>query len=67
MIIDLVKKEDLTVIYSATLNNNEIAVIKKNKMEKLAKTAKVQGFRPGKVPLDMVEKMYGDSLNKEIL
>jgi trigger factor len=67
MIINEVKKEDLTVVYSATLNNNEISVIKKNKMEKLAKTAKVQGFRPGKVPAEMIEKMYGDSLNKEIL
>ncbi len=35
--------------------------------QKFQKTAKVPGFRPGKVPMSMIEKMYGASLQyKEI-
>jgi len=32
----------------------------------LTKTARVQGFRPGKVPLKVVEQQYGDDVKSEI-
>lgn len=43
----------------------------KQELKKYAKKAKVQGFRPGKVPMNVLEKMYGsnayeDSLNNHI-
>ena len=35
--------------------DNEVA----KRLAKLAKTVKVAGFRPGKVPLQMVARQYG--------
>jgi trigger factor len=35
-------------------------------VQELRKTAKVKGFRPGKVPANVVKQMYGDSLGEEI-
>ena len=34
---------------------------------KLAKKVKVDGFRPGKVPLDLIRQRYGDSVRQEAL
>lgn len=34
---------------------------------KLAKTAKVKGFRPGNVPLSHIKKIYGDAARQEAL
>lgn len=36
------------------------------KMQKVAKTVKLDGFRPGKVPMDVVEKRFGRSILIEI-
>ena len=35
-------------------------------VQELRKTAKVKGFRPGKVPVKVVRQMYGESLGEEI-
>ena len=37
------------------------------RLVKIAKTAKVKGFRPGKVPLDHVKQMYGQTARQEAL
>ncbi|NCZ30452.1 MAG: trigger factor, partial [Betaproteobacteria bacterium] len=37
------------------------------KLKQIARTAKMQGFRPGKVPMKMIESMYGGSTRSEIL
>ena len=54
-----------------SIKKDEVQASVKNELKKYAKTAKVQGFRPGKVPANMVEQMYGgkayeDSLNTHI-
>jgi trigger factor len=38
-----------------------------NRINKLAKTVKVAGFRPGKVPLDVIRQRYGDTVRQEAL
>lgn len=35
-------------------------------LEKTAKTAKIKGFRPGKIPLQVVEKQFGKSIRAEV-
>lgn len=36
------------------------------KMKELAKTQRINGFRPGKVPLNVIKKRYGDYVREEI-
>ncbi|TXI17155.1 MAG: trigger factor [Nitrosomonas sp.] len=38
-----------------------------NRIKKLAKTTKLHGFRPGKVPLKMVSQMYGAQVQQDVL
>ena len=38
-----------------------------DRIRKLARTVKMQGFRPGKVPLKMVERHYGFQVRQEAL
>jgi trigger factor len=37
------------------------------RINKLSRTAKVQGFRPGKVPMHMVQQQYGAQVRDEVL
>ncbi len=37
------------------------------KIKSIAKTVKIDGFRPGKVPISTVKKMYGASIKQEVL
>lgn len=41
---------------------NELELSKKNRLAELAKTTRLDGFRPGKVPVTVIEKRYGDSI-----
>ena len=38
----------------------------KEEFQDLTKTANIAGFRPGKVPLDVVKKQYGDDVKSEV-
>jgi trigger factor len=38
-----------------------------SRLKKLARTAKMQGFRPGKVPMSIVERQYGFQVRQEVL
>ncbi|HEY9037178.1 MAG TPA: trigger factor [Pseudomonadales bacterium] len=38
-----------------------------SRLAKIAKTAKIKGFRPGKVPLKVVRQQYGSGLTQEVL
>ena len=50
-----------------TIHKDAVQVIVKEKLKKHAKTAKMQGFRPGKVPANVVEQMYGQQAFEEAL
>ena len=34
---------------------------------KIGKTAKIKGFRPGKIPLSVLEQYYGSQMEQEVL
>lgn len=38
-----------------------------SRLKRLGRTAKVHGFRPGKVPLKVLEQQYGQSVQQEVL
>ncbi len=38
-----------------------------NRLKKMARTVKMQGFRPGKVPLKIVAQQYGGQVRQEVL
>lgn len=38
-----------------------------SRLKRLGRTAKVHGFRPGKVPLKVLEQQYGSSVHQEVL
>jgi trigger factor len=37
------------------------------RLKRIARTAKIHGFRPGKVPLKIVEQQYGGEVQREVL
>jgi len=39
----------------------------KNRLQRLARTTKLKGFRPGKVPLKIVEQRFGNEVRQEVL
>lgn len=45
-----------TSILTVTLNSDELEPIKEQVLKELAKNVKIAGFRPGKAPLEMVQK-----------
>jgi trigger factor len=45
----------------------DIQVEVDKRLKNLAKTAKMQGFRPGKVPMNVLSRAYGAQLNQEAL
>ena len=60
-----VKREQLTptnVKLTVTGDQKIIDQVKKATLERAAQSAKIQGFRPGKAPLNLVEKQIDPSL-----
>jgi trigger factor len=53
--------------YKVVVAASEIEGKVEERLKRLAKTAKVPGFRPGKVPLSLLKKQYGRQLMGEIL
>ena len=56
-------ERNLTVSVPIAQIESEIAT----RLKKLARTVKMQGFRPGHVPLKMVERHYGPQVRQEVL
>ena len=46
---------------------NEIEAEVESRLKRLARTARVAGFRPGKVPLNVVARQYGAQVRQEVL
>ncbi len=62
-----VAAEGLKREYKVVVEAGEIEGKVEARLKKLAKTAKVPGFRPGKVPISLLKKQYGRQLMGEIL
>jgi len=61
------KIDSANSIVKATIKNQDLEVKKDKIAKKIAKTAKIQGFRPGKVPVKVVKKMYGEDIKRDAI
>ena len=52
---------------SVSVPHETIETEMENRIKRLARTAKIPGFRPGKVPLRIVQQQYGPQVRQEVL
>ncbi|MFA4994260.1 MAG: trigger factor [Bdellovibrionales bacterium] len=69
--VKVLKEEGLKHEFSIIVPKKSVDEQKDLRLAEIAKTAKMQGFRPGKVPLNVVKKRYGaeahaDALDKTV-
>ena len=62
-----IKKEGLSRELEVIVPANEIDKHVETRLKEVGKTVKMDGFRPGKVPLDMLKKRYGRAIMGEVL
>ncbi|MET0349844.1 MAG: trigger factor, partial [Rhizobacter sp.] len=53
----------ITLTLAADVINNEVS----NRLKRLSRTVKADGFRPGKVPMSVVSQRYGYSVQYEVM
>jgi len=59
--------EGLKRAYTLTISAGDIAARIENEVKKIAPQVRMPGFRPGKVPVNLVKKMHGDALHADAL
>lgn len=52
---------------SVSIPQEKIEAEVENRLKKLAHTARIHGFRPGKVPLKVIAQQYGSQVRQEVL
>ena len=62
-----IKSEGLKVELEVTVPANDIKKKQELRLKEVGKTAKLPGFRPGKVPMKMLEQKYGRAVMGEVL
>ena len=61
------KNEGLSYELEVKVGKDELEKQTDDRLKEYAKTLKVPGFRPGKVPLNVVKQRYGRSVMGEVL
>jgi len=51
--------------YNVLITLKEVEQVEEIKLREVAKKMKVDGFRPGKVPVNVARRLYGDSIAGE--
>jgi len=59
--------EGLKRAYTVTIAAKDISGRIEDEVKKIAPQVRMPGFRPGKVPVNLVKKIHGDSLHQEAL
>lgn len=67
MQITQTKNEDLTREFTVTMTADEIDQRVNERLTELGKTVKMPGFRPGKIPMNLLKSKYGKSVMGEVL
>jgi trigger factor len=63
--VQVLKQDGLKHEFSVTVPKRTVDEARHLKLVEIGKTAKMPGFRPGKVPLQVVEKMHGAAARAE--
>jgi len=53
--------------YTVVVPETELAGKREKRLAELGKTMQLPGFRPGKVPMSMVRKRFGDAVSAEVI
>ncbi|EDM23585.1 trigger factor [Caminibacter mediatlanticus] len=61
------KIDSANSIIKAKIDSKILEEKKKKIAKEIAKKAKIQGFRPGKVPVKVVEKMYAEEIKRDAI
>ena len=61
------KSKGLKREFSITVSIDDLKDKKIKKLQDIASKAKIDGFRPGKVPSSHIEKLYGQSVMVEVI
>ena len=61
------KSKGLKREFSITVSKDDLKDKKIRKLQDIASKAKIDGFRPGKVPTSHIEKLYGQSVMVEVI
>jgi len=61
------KIDSANSIIKATIENQDLEAKKDKIAKQIAKKAKIQGFRPGKVPVKVVKKMYAADIEQDAI
>lgn len=67
MEIQFDKKENASALLTITLEQSDYQPSYQSKIKDYSKRVQMKGFRPGKVPPALVERMYGPSLRSEAI
>lgn len=67
MHIKEIKKDGLSYEYEITIPANDIDSRVDTRLQEVGKTVRIQGFRPGKVPLNILKQRYGKAIMGEVL
>jgi trigger factor len=67
MQVNIIKNEGLDIHYRVVVDAKEIDSKVSDSLKDIAKNYKMPGFRPGKVPTDLIKKKHGDALRLEVI
>jgi trigger factor len=62
-----IKNEGLNHTLEITVTANAIQILVDERLSEVAKTVSLPGFRPGKVPMNLLKKRYGQAVLGEVL
>ncbi len=65
--VEVQKIDSANSIVKAKIDSKTLEEKKKKIAKEIAKKAKIQGFRPGKVPVKVVEKMYAEEIKRDAI
>lgn len=65
--MEIKKIDSANSIIKAIIKNQDLEAKKEKIAKNIAKKAKIQGFRPGKVPVKIVKKMYAKEIEEEAI